>query len=561
MLQITGESTHANPRRPGAGFRVPSSRRRTASLVTLLLILLAGGLVASSASTLGGLDTEDLGAAGGITRQLTGVRLEWNPDSAGTLTSLRITAGNGQTFGGGDTVRTTVDGRDDDTCSASASPAAATSTLDLSFPGCALPLWQVDHVAVSVTGSGPVISPSGSIGLGGLLSSFDGAVVDPDANLTADAEIQTSADVQILTRLRLTVPGSTAAQLAGRRVIGVLTPADASAQPASYAGTIGTPENNDGIWAESAHGSATVVVDTTAGRPESTWPHATALVGYRLVLLQQQQLGQDQTYGVATIDGAVSATDPTPTDPDPTDPTPTDPTPTEPAPITVPAVQTGFEPVDLDSRLSVSSSGNPTLNNSLGYCYEVRVANTSAETVSWKVVFDTTKKPLWGMNPTTGGVSQMWNGQTTGYDPATGLWTIGGVDFNRTLAPGATTSFGYCATANEAPLHPSTYNAPQVSIDPNSNNWYVPLRVKVTSTSAWPVVWQAEVDLSTLVCAASLPDTLTGQNATLTRIDKTHYRLQGTTGPNTRYVWTNQSQDFVFTSYNPQGQPYRAGTC
>ncbi|WP_313816474.1 hypothetical protein [Citricoccus sp.] len=233
----------------------------------------------------------------------------------------------------------------------------------------------------------------------------------------------------------------------------------------------------------------------------------------------------------------------------------------------------GAVPVNLDSRLAYSSAPASATSGSfrydgptgLGFCHEFRVTNTSATAVTWSITFDTSKGPYWGLDPRKvkeGGVGtlrSLWEGATTGYDRTSGHWTLGGVGHNRTLAPGASTTVGYCANPAMPAVDPATFAAPKVSVDPSSNSYGVALRVRVSSGSRFQLPWAAEVDLADHVCASTLPRTITAENAELTRISGTRYRLSGTGAY--RLIGNGHSQDFVFARYNPGGKPFQPGSC
>lgn len=232
-------------------------------------------------------------------------------------------------------------------------------------------------------------------------------------------------------------------------------------------------------------------------------------------------------------------------------------------------VTDGTQPVDLDPRLSFTPTSARPLNTrttSLGFCYDFTVTNVSAESVAWSVTFDTAKPLLWGLDPTapyrgvgSGTLSSLSGGQTASFDPATHHWTIAGLHWNRTLAPGASANVGYCAEPAVPAVDPQRYHAPRVSIDPSSHKHSVALRVTVTADTDYYVPWSVEVDLAEYVCASTLPQVVRSEQGQLTRIEGTRYLLQGT--GSTRFVASYMPQDFVFTRYNPGGQAFTPGTC
>lgn len=232
-------------------------------------------------------------------------------------------------------------------------------------------------------------------------------------------------------------------------------------------------------------------------------------------------------------------------------------------------VTDGTQPVNLDTRLTYTEpSGKANPNNSLYYCYNFKVTNSSNEPVEWEVTFDTTKAPLWGMNPTRiaantpGALSSLWGGVTDNYNPENGYWTIKGESYNRTLQPGGEAQVGYCAQANIPEADPSTFST-EIAFSSGSNTYNAELAVRVTSTSSYFVPWEIEVDLADYACVNTLPSTITGVdgNSTLTRIEGTRYILRGVIATDTRFVSSSRPRDFVFFRWNPGGQEYRAGNC
>ena len=72
--------------------------------------------------------------------------------------------------------------------------------------------------------------------------------------------------------------------------------------------------------------------------------------------------------------------------------------------------------------------------------------------------------------------------------------------------------------------------------------------------------WEGEIDLAHHVCASTLPDTIHAERAILTKVDGTRYLVKGKDA-DTMFVSANRSQDFVFASYNPGGEPFKLATC
>ncbi|WP_147454008.1 hypothetical protein [Tessaracoccus antarcticus] len=529
--------------------------------------VLAASVVFSSAGTLGGLQTDGLGAASGVTQHVSAVQLEWNRDAQDMATrpsSLRLTVDSDQSFEQGDTVAVTATGPGSDTCSAKATVPTPSTVVDLTFPACGVMLWELRGVAVNISGSGDATALRTNVGaLQGTLASFDGAVVQPDAPATPGYTTVRTSGVDRLTTLRLGVGDITADQLVGRRLVAILaTPAN---EDTPYVGVVGTPFNNQGIWAEKDARTAvsTVVVDLTrvaGGRA----PKVADVARYQLMLLQPQRLGADQsaatTYAIIPGGGLVEATAPEPS------PTPT-PTPTPgPSPTPQPvAVSSAVEPVGLDPRLKVTGrSSQKQDETTLRFCHEFDISNTSKEAVAWRLTFDTTKPPMWGLDPTVvdgngiGTLQSMWGFEKIDYQRSTGLWSVGGVNYNKVLAAGQSVTVGYCAQPKIPAVDSTRFDKPQVSLEPGSTQYHVQLRMKVTSSFTYLVPWEAEIDLANYVCPASLPANLSGQNAVLTRIDGTRYRVRGT--DNTfRFVSKDKKQDYVFLGFNPVSDPFAPG--
>ncbi|MEU8180741.1 cellulose binding domain-containing protein [Micromonospora sp. NPDC049047] len=123
-------------------------------------------------------------------------------------------------------------------------------------------------------------------------------------------------------------------------------------------------------------------------------------------------------------------TTPPPTTPPPTTPPPTTPPPTTPPPTTPPP--TG-EPGSCTATYSLVNSWPG------GFQGEVTVANNTAATVNgWTV----------GLTLASGqAISSLWSGTNTG---TTGTVTVRNAAYNGTLAPNASTTFGFTATGNGA---------------------------------------------------------------------------------------------------------------
>jgi len=75
-----------------------------------------------------------------------------------------------------------------------------------------------------------------------------------------------------------------------------------------------------------------------------------------------------------------------------------------------------------------------------GYCADARVSNNTGATTDWEVSVEI-----------DGQLRELWNGQ---YRPAGNRLLVSGLSWNRTLSPGATTEFGFCAERGTQPPEP-----------------------------------------------------------------------------------------------------------
>ena len=520
----------------------------------LTAALLTAGVVSSavfaSASTLGGLQTDAFGAATGGTRHVTSVQLEWNRDARFSTRpeSVRLSTNDGQVFDAGDTVDVTAVGADSDMCSASTTVAKRAAVVDVAFPACGVMVWELSGVAVSISGGATTTSLRSNLGaLHSSLASFDGLVVQPDAPATPGYTTIAQGGAETLATLSLEVGEATEEQLVGRRLLSVLH--TAQNEPITYAGTVGTAASNEGVWVETDPKSAQpVVVADILRLAGGRAPGVTDAVRYRMVLLQPQRLGAGQAltnqYALTTAAGTIESTG---------------------GGGEVVDVSSAVEPVGLDSRLTVKGKyGQQQDDISLRFCYQFDIKNVSDEPVEWQVAFDTTQPPMWGLNPgivkegAVGTLHSKWSFETLSHNQASGLWTVGGVSWNKVLAPKASTTVGYCAQPKVPVLDTTRFEKPEISLKSGNKSDYVEFRVKVKSSFDYLVPWEAEVDLADYVCPASLPATLSGQNSVLTRIEGSRYRVTGT--DNTyRFVSAKKKQDFVFLGFNPVSDPFAPG--
>ncbi len=536
------------------------SRRRTSRLrigVGLAAALLVASVVVGSAATLGGLGPDTLGAATGDTRGVTSAQLEWNPgtnDDSPYPRAVRLTVPAGESLRLEDTVDVTAVGPGSDTCSAKAEVTRdGARAVDVTFTACGVPLWDLDGVAVTVSGPQGGATLRSNVGdLSGSMAAFDGGVVRPAELVSASHTTVKKGSKEFIATLRLQVRETAASQLVGERFMAMV--GTNQNQPVPYAGTIGTKTNNQGVWVESypQSGVPTVVADLdvlTGGRA----PQVVDGSQYRLVILQPQHLGAAQPsnarYAVATATGTVEGSGGGP----------------------VTNVATALEPVDLDDRLkfTVIQRDEQTIPT-LSFCYNFRVTNTSTSPVDWQLTFDTTKQPFWGMNPTVKnpssgvGLQNIWEAKTSSFDAATGLWTISGLSYNKTI-PAATpkdqrhVDVGYCVQPPIPKMNRDAFTAPTFSVERGSDSYNVELRVKVNSSSQFLVPWETEIDFADYVCASSLPKVISPERATLEHLGGTRYKVSGKA--ETKFVSANRSQDFIFARYNPNGRPFELGKC
>lgn len=538
-----------------------SDRRRIARLrvgVATAGALLAASVVVGSAATLGGFHSESIGAASDDARSITTAQLEWNPeadDASPFPRAVRLSTGAGESFQRDDMVSITAAGQGNDTCSAKAVVTRDGSrVLDVPFAACGVPLWELNGVEVTVSGPAGGRALKTNVGaLSGALASFDGDVVRPANDTTAGyTTVGSGADASVAT-LRLAVRDASVEQLVGTRLMAMVS--TTQQEPTPYTGTIGTRASNEGIWVEQdlQDPAPTIVADLRA-LTDGRAPQVADVAQYRLVVLQPQHLGAEQSpatrYAVATADGTMDTS----------------------GGDAVVDVSTALEPVGLDDRLqfTVIQRDEQTIPK-LSFCYDFRVTNTSTTPVDWQLTFDTTKQPLWGMNPTLGrfsgavGLKDLWGGQTTSFDVESGLWTISGQPENTTIpaATGKEQSYvdvGYCAQPPVPPVNRNAFTAPTFSVESGSDRENVELRVKLSSASQFLVPWEGEIDFADHVCASTLPNRISAERATLTRIEGTRYLVQGKDA-DTMFVSENRPQDFIFARYSPGGRPFELGKC
>jgi hypothetical protein len=213
----------------------------------------------------------------------------------------------------------------------------------------------------------------------------------------------------------------------------------------------------------------------------------------------------------------------------------------------------GLQPIATSAGLAYSYTTPWTgaQTNQLTFCHAFTVTNTTNATIrDWTVQFDTTLAPMWGMNPTTPGTVTLSNLSTVAYDAGTGHWTVGGSStWSRSIEPRGNRQVQFCATSVPTPApNPNLYTT-KVSVVAQGD-WHVTFRVEVTSTSRYYVPWQAQVDLSTLVCGTSLQNRPVTFSGVTTTQNGSTYVLRGTPG-DTQLVSATHPRTFTFASYSP----------
>jgi chitin-binding protein len=188
----------------------------------------------------------------------------------------------------------------------------------------------------------------------------------------------------------------------------------------------------------SENGQGGTMVEIPARAPGRTGRH--------IVFTLWQASHSDQSYYLCSdvnFNG-VGGGGPLPTTPTPTTaPTPTTPTPTTPAPTTpVPTTPTPTTPVPVPGGQSCAASYSVVNQWPGGFQAQVTVTAGASPVKSWLVAWTFADGQA---------ITQSWSSRTT-VDGAGVL--AANVDWNGTLAPGATTSFGFTGTtagANSVP--------------------------------------------------------------------------------------------------------------
>ncbi|MFL0410389.1 hypothetical protein ACH0AH_04340 [Microbacterium paludicola] len=449
-------------------------------------------------------------------------------------------AEGGASFAAGDTIKLMVApaaGQPSAPCEVRATSATAVTAVSFpaaSFAACgALRIDRLGTAAVAVSGAQVAVAASSVGDVRSALTSHSGPVLNVDRELVARAETVVDAGVSYLSRIAVTVArGATVEDLVGERLDVALLRADGTVR--ARVGGVISAAANAAVRVTTETGSAvpTILIDPRANLPKSSWPRSADVTGLSGLLLASQRIGEAPSAAPASLVSAAL----------------------QPA---TPPLQYGVDAVALDSRLTYTYTTPRNDGNLLSFCHTFSVTNTSAQPVTWQVVFDTSLPPLWGMDPTkAGAIGSQWGYVTKSYVAATHLWTIAGSGANAVLQPGQTLSgMGYCAAdVPQPPVDPSGFTT-AVSVVAGATDYHVQLRVSVRSDRIYNAPWEITVDLADYVCAASL----TGKAITFSRVQatpvagsRTKYVIRGLAN-DTQYVSASHSRDFVFASYSPGG--------
>ncbi|MGC3954975.1 MAG: hypothetical protein QM804_12165 [Propionicimonas sp.] len=528
--------------------------RRSAGLAGLIALALAG-IVTSSAASIGAVHPAPLGAAQATTQRITGVNLDWSPvgrSSHWRADAVTISTDPGQEFQAGDRVKLTIVGTEAGSCELTRTTSAGTTVgFDRSALATACGSVNLDDISwVAVALSGEQLSATFSSGLGeirGTLAAFSGAVVNPERTLRGSTETRLINNVSHLSGVSVQVAarGLSTADLAGTRVIARLYHTDTDTV-FEYAGTISLDRTAPIHVEPAADGSGLVVgIDTIAlaDRDGTARPRVAQVNRFSVALSEPQHLGANRAgaadYAFSSVTGTIAAV------PDPT-----------------PKVSTALEPVNLDQRLTYQYPATTNFDgNSLAFCHNFSVTNTSDQAIDWTLTFDTSLVPLWGFDPTApDAFASTWNWETVSYDPAGHRWTIRGKGESRVVKPGATVSnLGYCTqNVPTPPVDPASFTA-SLKVSSASAYW-MQLSLSVTSTSTWNRPWEITVDLADLVCPAGLPKSglSWGSGVEVTQLDATRYTLRGKPSGNTRFVAASRPITIApVVSYAPLNGQYQ----
>ncbi len=499
------------------------SRRPVRAVIALLLLLALGSAVVGSATSLGGVRTEDLGAASGQTQRLSALTLGWSPtwqSGAWRTQSLTVNAAE-RGFRSGDDVRVTIAGssRCELRTRVSSSTASLTfASADLTSACGQLPtLADARAVALSVAGDDTITTVTDLGEIDGSIAGFSGRVGAAAGTVTGSRGSGTT-----LQSVVVDVPVAPSA-LASARV--TVTVGTSSAR-------IGTAALDSARVAVAAQGGGARLTLDVSGQMWSV-PSAADL-GVAVDVPQRLTSGVSTTTGVILGSGTIAA-------------------PTTGGNGNNGTKGDGLTPVAVSPGLSYSYTkpwtGEQT--NQLTFCHSFTVTNKTSTTLKdWTVQFDTTLAPMWGMDPTAAGTISLSNLRTVAYDRSTGYWTVGGAtDWSRSIEAKGSRVVQFCATKVPMPAPDASLFTTKVSVV-SAGDYWVTFRIDVTSTSPYYVPWQAQVDMAGLVCAASLTNHPLTFNQVAATQSGTSYTIRGTSG-DTQLVSASHPRSFVFASYSP----------
>jgi hypothetical protein len=500
------------------------------------LAIVLAGTVSASAATLGGASAHALGAATAATSRVPAVALEWAGTPSGSTWNVDsvLVRSEGAPFAAGDTVKLVVAPAAGSTarpCEVRTTPAAATAAVTFTasaFAACgALPFDRMGTAAVAVSGVQAAVAASTVGDVRGALTSYAGELRNSARTLVTGVETVAEGGVSYISRITVAVTrGATAADLVGERIdLALLT---ANGVVRTRVGGVVSGAADTAVRILSGASSPTIAIDPRAGRAKADWPRPGDVTALSALLVETQRLGATASAPPVTLGSGVVAAAP----------------------------GSALEAISLDTRLAYDYTPEGNHRNELTFCHTFTVTNTSSAAVTWRLTFDTSLPPLWGMDPrASGALSSKWGLATVSYAASTHRWTIGGESHNAVLAPGEVASAGYCAgEVPEPPVDPSGYTA-QVSLAAGGTNDHVQVQVSLRSERIWNEPWQLTVDLADYVCASSLAGkTVTFDRVEATRVagSATKYVIRGT-GGDTRYVSASHPRDFVFASYSPGG--------
>lgn len=533
---------------PEAGRRTSSSRGPLRAAFAMLTLIVLGTLVVSSATSLGGVAPQDLGAAAGRTQQLEQVTLRWTPTfESGSWRLKALTVGAvDRGFHAEDEVRVTLAGSQRCELRATATSASPTLTFDAaaltSACGALPPLAAAQTVAVAVTGGDTITTVTDLGDLDGSIAGFSGVTA-----VTAGPVTTTRGSNGRLSTVVVDVPTAAPTALTGAPVVVTVGTA---------AQRIGTATADpDDVTVTALGAGARVRIDVS----DQAWTvsgAADAGIDVAISLSQQLALGVSQKAGLVLAHGTIAALSDGGNGGNNGDGGGNDGGGNNGGGNnggTGGSSGDGLKPIAMSAGLAYgyTTPWTGAQTNLLTFCHAFTVTNTTSATIrDWTVQFDTKLAPMWGMNPTTPGTVTLSNLATVAYEAGTGYWTVGGSStWSSSIEPRGNRQVQFCATSVPTPTpNPSLYTT-KVSVVAQGD-WHVTFKVEVTSTSTYYVPWQAEVDLSTLVCAASLQNRpLTFSGVTTTQNGST-YVLRGTPG-DTQLVSATKPRTFVFASYSP----------